>query len=74
MRENVLRVKSANKFKENSEQQVYVIESVEKVSRTVNFGIKGIGYLEVISGLNEGEQVVLSDVPFSWVSKPKTKQ
>lgn len=71
MRENVLRVKSANKFKENSEQQVYVIESGEKVSRTVNFGIKGIGYLEVISGLNEGEQVVLSDVPFSWVSKPK---
>lgn len=74
MRENVLRVKSANKFKANSEQQVYVIESGEKVSRTVNFGIKGIGYLEVISGLNEGEQVVLSDVPFSWVSKPKTKQ
>ncbi len=71
MRENVLRVKSANKFKENSEQLVYVIESGEKVSRTVNFGIKGIGYLEVISGLNEGEQVVLSDVPFSWVSKPK---
>lgn len=74
MRENVLRVKSANKFKENSEQQVYVIESGEKVSRTVNFGIKGIGYLEVISGLNEGEQVVLSDVPFSWVSKPKSDQ
>ena len=74
MRENVLRVKSANKFKENSEQQVYVIESGEKVSRTVNVGIKGIGYLEVISGLNEGEQVVLSDVPFSWVSKPKSDQ
>lgn len=74
MRENVLRVKSANKFKENSEQQVYVIESGEKVSRTVNFGIKGIGYLEVISGLNEGEQVVLSDVPFSWISKPKSEQ
>lgn len=74
MRENVLRVKSANRFKANSEQLVYVIESGEKVSRTVNFGIKGIDYLEVISGLNEGEQVVLSDAPFSWGSKPKREQ
>lgn len=74
MRENVLRVKSANKFKANSEQLVYVIESGEKVSRTVSFGIKGVDYLEVISGLNEGEQVVLSDAPFSWKSKPKREQ
>jgi hypothetical protein len=39
------------------------------IPRIVNFGIKGVDYQEVISGLNEGEKVVLSDMPFSWGTK-----
>ena len=71
LRENVLRVKAVNKFKANSDQLVYIISSGEKVSRQVSFGAKGIDYLEVGSGLNEGEQVVLTDVPFSWGTQQK---
>jgi len=70
MRENVLRIKSSNKIKSNTEQTVYVIDNLgNKVSRTVNFGIKGVDFQEVISGLSEGERVVLSDTPFSWGTK-----
>ena len=70
MRENVLRIKSSNKIKANTEQTVYVIDNLgNKVSKTVNFGIKGVDFQEVISGLNEGERVILSDTPFSWGTK-----
>lgn len=70
IRENVLRIKSSNKIKANTEQTVYVIDNLgNKVSRTVNFGIKGVDFQEVISGLNEGERVILSDTPFSWGTK-----
>lgn len=70
MRENVLRIKSSNKIKANTEQTIYVIDNLgNKVSRTVNFGIKGVDFQEVISGLNEGERVILSDTPFSWGTK-----
>ncbi len=70
MRENVLRIKSSNKIKANTEQTVYVIDNLgNKVSRTVNFGIKGVDFQEIISGLSEGERVVLSDTPFSWGTK-----
>ena len=57
-------------FKANTEQTIYVFDSAgNMVPRTVNFGIKGVDYQEVISGLNEGEKVVLSDMPFSWGTK-----
>ena len=70
MRENVLRIKSSNKINANTEQTVYVIDNLgNKVSKTVNFGIKGVDFQEVISGLNEGERVILSDTPFSWGTK-----
>jgi len=69
MKEKVLRIRSENSFKANSEQTVYVLDSGNVVPRTVIFGIKGVDYLEVISGLEEGEKVILSDSPFSWVNK-----
>jgi hypothetical protein len=39
----------------------------------VYFGIKGSDYQEVISGLSEGEVVVISDSPFHLKTK-KTKE
>jgi hypothetical protein len=32
--------------------------------------MKGTDYQEVISGLKEGENVVISDSPISWKKKP----
>jgi len=69
MREKVLRIRSGNSFKANSEQTVYVLDSGNVVPRTVIFGIRGVDYQEVISGLEEGEKVIMSDSPFSWGTK-----
>ncbi|MBL7968802.1 MAG: efflux RND transporter periplasmic adaptor subunit [Prolixibacteraceae bacterium] len=72
IKNEVIRISANNDFKANSEQTVYVLDSGNVVPRTVVFGVKGSEYQEVISGLNEGEKVILSDSPFSWNSK-KTK-
>lgn len=69
MREQVLRIRSGNSFKANSEQTVYVLDSGNVEPRTVIFGIKGIDCQEVISGLEEGEKVIISDSPFLWGTK-----
>jgi HlyD family secretion protein len=69
VKDSVLRISADNNFKANSEQTVYILDSGKVVGRTVNFGIKGSEYLEVISGLSEGEKVILADSPFSWSSK-----
>jgi HlyD family secretion protein len=70
----VLRISSDNNFKDNEEQTIYVLDSGNVVPRTVQFGIKGAGYQEVLSGLKEGDKVILSDSPFSWRSKKVVKQ
>jgi HlyD family secretion protein len=72
IKNEVIRISANNDFKANSEQTVYVLDSGNVVPRTVVFGVKGSEYQEVISGLSEGEKVILSDTPFSWNSK-KTK-
>ena len=66
VKNSVLRISADNNFKANSEQTVYILDSGKVESRTVNFGIKGNEYLEIISGLNEGEKVILADSPFLW--------
>lgn len=69
VKNNVLRISANNNFKANSEQTIYVLDSGKVVARTVNFGIKGNEYQEIISGLNEGEKVILADSPFLWNTK-----
>lgn len=71
LKNDVIRISANNNFKANSEQTVYILDSGKVVSRVVTFGIKGNEYQEVISGLNEGEKVILSDSPFSWSTKKK---
>lgn len=66
---NVLRISSDNNFKANTEQTVYVLDSGNVETRMVSFGMKGSDYQEVITGLNEGDEVIISDSPFSWDSK-----
>jgi HlyD family secretion protein len=73
VKNNVLRISSDNNFKANSEQTVYILDSGKVIPKQVYFGIKGNEYLEVISGLNEGEKVLLTDSPFSWSAKKMEK-
>lgn len=74
VKDMVLRVPFNAKFKANTEQMLYVIDSGKAVERKVRFGMSGSDYQEVISGLEEGDQVVLSDSPFSWSGKNKEKK
>jgi len=69
VKNNVLRISANNNFKTNSEQTVYILDSGKVVAKTVYFGVKGNEYQEVISGLHEGEKVILTDSPFSWSAK-----
>ena len=73
LKNNVLRISANNNFNANSEKTVYILDSGKVVSRIVTFGIKGNEYQEIISGLNEGEKVILSDSPFSWNTKKNEK-
>ena len=70
IKNEVLRITAANKFKANCEQTVYILDSGNMVQRTVYFGMKGADYQEVISGLKEGENVIISDSPINWKKKP----
>ncbi|HEY3369889.1 MAG TPA: hypothetical protein VGK10_03515, partial [Prolixibacteraceae bacterium] len=70
VKDKVLRITAANKFKSNCEQTVYILDSGNMIQRNVYFGMKGTDYQEVISGLKEGENVVISDSPISWKKKP----
>jgi len=69
----VLRITANNNFKADAEQTVYVLDSGNRVARTVYFGIKGSDYQEVISGLHEGEKVIISDSPFHLKTKKTEK-
>lgn len=60
LRNNVLRIPSFGKIKAHSKQVVNVIDSGKTYTRTVTFGLKGEEYQEVVSGLNEGEEIVFS--------------
>jgi HlyD family secretion protein len=73
IKSEVLRINANNNFKANEEQTVYVLDSGNMVTRTVYFGIKGADYQEVISGLNEGEEVILTDSPFRMQTKKTEK-
>lgn len=60
-RENVLLIPTVALKDEAGKRQVEVLEGNEVSERDVQTGIKGAeGYIEVLSGLNEGESVVLS--------------
>lgn len=45
--------------KENGENFVYVINDGKREKRVVTLGLKNLSYVEILEGLNEGEQVVV---------------
>lgn len=73
MKNNVLRISARNNFRPNAEQTIYILDSGRVVPRKVAFGIKGYEYLEVLSGLNQGDSVILTDSPFSTKSKLRSE-
>ena len=74
IKDEVLRLPANKKFKANSDQTIYVLDSGEVVPRSVTFGMEGSDYQEVVSGLKEGDKVVLSHSAFSWLGNSKKEK
>jgi HlyD family secretion protein len=58
--ENVLRVPDLAVFEKDKKDCVYVIEGGKAVLLEIKTGLEGEDYTEVVSGLNKGDQVIVS--------------
>ncbi|MCX6173967.1 MAG: efflux RND transporter periplasmic adaptor subunit [Ignavibacteriales bacterium] len=61
MRKNVLTIPASAVKRDKGERFVTVIEGEKKVQRKVKIGWNSNGYTEIVSGLNEGEKVMISE-------------
>jgi len=59
-KENVLRISDLAIFEKAKKNCVYIIEEGKAVLREIETGLEGEDYIEVISGLSEGDTVILS--------------
>ena len=74
IKNEVLRIAANNKFKANSTQIIYILDSGNRIQRSVNLGIKGGNYQEIISGLKLGDKVITSDSRSVWHKKTIDKK
>ena len=74
IKNEVLRIASNNKFKANSEQTIYILDSGNRIQRNVYLGMKGAEYQEIISGLKLGDKVIAPDSPSIWQTKTIDKK
>lgn len=59
---NVVRVKNGPFYQGGKEQPVFVVRDGKLVRRTVQFGDSNFDFVEVKSGLQAGEEIVVSDM------------
>jgi HlyD family secretion protein len=57
---NVLRLKRGDLITKNKKQYVYVLDQDKAVRRRIETGLSDMEYIEVLSGLQEGERVIIS--------------
>jgi HlyD family secretion protein len=61
-RDSVLRVQKGPALGRGNEHQVYVLQNGSALERNIKTGLVGENYAEVLEGLSEGEQVLLSGI------------
>ncbi|UOQ68019.1 efflux RND transporter periplasmic adaptor subunit [Hymenobacter volaticus] len=59
---NVVRIKNGPFYQGGKEQPVFVVRNGKLVRRTVQFGDSNFDFVEVKSGLQAGEEIVVSDM------------
>lgn len=59
---NVRRIKNGSFFKDSGHYTLYVRRGSEIVARNVQLGASNYDYIEVVSGLESGDEVVISDM------------
>ena len=57
---NVLRLKRGDLITKNKKQYVYVLGQDKALRRRIETGLSDMDYIEVLSGLQEGERVIIS--------------
>ncbi|TDQ09761.1 efflux RND transporter periplasmic adaptor subunit [Pedobacter metabolipauper] len=62
VRRNVLRVKNGSVFTGAEQQQIFVVQGDEAVSRTINTGLSNFNYTEILTGLRPGEKVIITEL------------
>lgn len=62
VKENVLRLPNSNFYIGPGEYSLFVVSGEELKQRTVRLGECSFNHVEVIEGLSEGEQIVISDM------------
>ena len=61
-RDSVLRVPAGEAFDNGGDQMVFVIKDEKAIRTDVKTGIKGNNYIEILSGLKEGDDIIISDI------------
>lgn len=61
-RNGVLRIANGAAFNGSNLQEVFVIKNGVAERRTVKTGLSNFDYIEIVSGLNEGDEVITSDM------------
>ncbi|MEL6391383.1 MAG: HlyD family efflux transporter periplasmic adaptor subunit [Bacteroidota bacterium] len=60
--EDVVRVKNGPAFRGGTSQDIFVLDGNEAVKRRINLGFRSGDFIEVTSGLEPGERVIISDL------------
>lgn len=64
-KDSVLRIEHGPAFNKNKHQDIYIIRTGKAIRQTVTTGMIGTEYVEIMSGLQKGDRVIISDVsPF----------
>lgn len=61
-KDNVLRIKKIPEFEEMQKHYVFVIEDDVAIKKEIKLGIIGTDSCEIISGINEGDEVVVEGI------------
>lgn len=61
-RDSVLRIEKGAAFNKNKYQDVYVVRNGKAMKVRVETGLVGTDYIEILSGLDKGDRVIISDV------------
>jgi HlyD family secretion protein len=61
-KDSVLRVEHGPAFNKNKNQDLYVVRTGKAVRETITTGLIGTDFVEIVSGLNAGDRVIISDI------------
>ena len=64
-KDSVLRVEYGPAFNRNRNQDLFVINTDKAFRKTVTTGLMGTDHVEIVSGLNPGDRVIISNIPRS---------